>query len=445
MPLVPFGGLGERADASRPLRLALYIVLGIVFTVEWLAAAAGDGYAATSSLGLFPKSFTVIIEVSVLGLLVLMYPRVIGIRPLAMLLFAVLVGGGAVWVFSIMAGVPLFATVLAMRLYTRPVPMIIAGYLLGMRKTTAMVMVLRVLLLIALIQVPLAVVQFASSSLKAVERQTANDLVSGTLGGLSSGTLFFFLLSVAAVLAAFSVNSGALRAAWLILLLGIPPVLGEVKVAVVAVPLVGLPLLLFRQSKRPIRARLVAGIAVASLTLAFIAGYERLFDRSLADGISRSFIEMAPVGDARMTRPQALAYSLSVITESPMRILVGTGVGNATKNIVYGSSGQYYSFVTDRSLLSRILLEGGALSVVLIVIVVGLLFRMAHRMHKVAADPVERSIGLGFAMVLMAAIVSLPYDDTLVRAQFAFPFWLIAGFVWFRSSTSRANVSVRRI
>ena len=412
-------------------------VLAIVYTIEWLAAPPPDSLnRATASLGTLPRGAIVAVEAGTFVLLIALLERALGnpfIRRLltAIVAIAVLFIAWAGW-----SGVSIGNIVVGLRQYLRPVPIALAGYLIG--ATDPHRVWLRRLLIalgaVAVAQIPLTVYQAVFLTGRAVAGQTAQDVVSGTFGPIASGTLGLFLLSAAGFVLSTDIVRGKVGArTWMkVGLLLLPAVLGGVRAMFPLLAGLVVVSLLFMPGRVTARQRLAVGGGLLCIGVAGASIYGRYADAGFIERFGVDYVRrhFTVVEDGqRLSRGAALVYSASVISDDPSSVLLGKGVGSATRSFFLAPQPPYYHFETDRSLLNRVLIEGGLVGTLLLIGAVWRVNRIGHRAWHLSDEKDVRAAALGVVLSTWVALASIIYNDAMTRSQFSYPFWLLGAYM----------------
>jgi hypothetical protein len=412
------------------MKAVLYILLSTVFIIEWLSASSSLMAGGTSSLGLFPKASAGLIEFFSLVLFITMIDKIVKKNFLLISLLFVVSITTLFVLISILQGVGVINQVLGLRLYLRPLPIFFAGFLIAYDRKNIF-NILRFVFIIAILQIPIVIYQFLFITQQAEKGQTSFDLVSGTFGGLSTGTLGLFLLNVS-VLVSVAILFRRLKFRYLLLvpLLLMQSVLGDVKIVYIGV-VVTIFFFLFSIKLNVLKK--ISFIVFSLLFLfVFIEGYKAFIGEERSERLTvenQVQNQLLEEQSGRLTRLNAVVEAFKVINKQPLSLVFGVGVGNGIKNLLTGEHGEYYSFDSDRHFANRLILELGLVGVVILILIFYQLYRSSVMVRKRGGGDLDRIVATGFLVILTITFMSLFYNDAFTRAQYAYPFWLIAGII----------------
>lgn len=315
---------------------------------------------------------------------------------------------------------------------------------------------LRVLVVLAVSQLPLAVYQ----RLFQFKGVLTGDVIAGTL--VISSVLSMFLIASIAVLVAYYLKGYIRSGRFLVLLalLFLPATLNETKSTLVLFPLaLFLPILLLPEGRAKWRYIVLSGVATLIAMVVFFAIYDHFMMPRKNEGLvefigSKDRIVHYLYGGAAAAnsaeidgreRPLGLGYSLPeerveridsvvlplrVLSADPVKLLVGLGVGNVSDSYVAALKGHYVHYLelgAQRSTLSQLLWETGVIGALLAVMFLVCVFRDAMFMRR--DDGVNGALALGWTAVTAIALVALPYKNLLLFNVLGYLFAFFAGHV----------------
>lgn len=329
---------------------------------------------------------------------------------------------------------------------------------------------LKFLVVLGILQLPLVLVQFFILGWH-------EDLVAGTL--VIGSILSIFLVSSIAVLTAFyfrELISGRVYLS-LALLLFIPATLNESKGTIL---LLVLGLIVIMLGARIKRSQIIMAMGALTIMLSsFVVIYNIYFDSVAGTGGFVEFFTTDPdrgithylySGDSveidpdavlepasslpgalpsldpeeyRTRRIDSLLLPLRVLSDDPARLLLGVGIGNASKSMGRMFSGEY-SFLEEYRIfgnaLSRFLWEIGVLGTFLYLVFLLIIFRDARRLAQ--AGGVSGALALGWTGVIAIVVLSLPYKNIFIFEAFSAIFWYLSGHIAARAYTLRISQAV---
>jgi hypothetical protein len=412
-------------------------VLLMVYSIEWLAAPPPDAVGrATASFGLLPRQSIIAIELSTIVLMVACLERSLGNPFLRRVLVTVAGVTAVLLVWAAWSGLAPINMALGLRQYLRPLPLFLVGYLVSVKdpRREWLRSFLMIMAVVTAIQIPVSAFQYLFLTPLAAPGQTPQDVVSGTFGPIDGGTLAMFLVACAGFVLAFELARGRVTArGWILVsVLLLPPLLAGVRAifpVLAALIIVGV---VFLPTGVRLRRRLGVITGLAVIGTSGLVVYDRFVEPGFMQEFGLEYVgrHLRVTSDGeRLTRGAAVVYSASVIRESPASLVLGKGIGSATRNFVGGAEAPYYHFATDRSLLSRLLIEGGGFGLLVLILLLWRVNRAGRLVWRSTDVRLVRATGLGVVLATWVAVISLPYGDVLARAQFGYPFWFLAGYV----------------
>jgi hypothetical protein len=305
-----------------------------------------------------------------------------------------------------------------------------------------------ILLVIALVlaQVPITLVQS-----RIYEHW---DFVGGTLGHATTGVLALLILMVLSLLMGFSQAYRRPRYLLLSLLLVIPVVLGEGKIAFVfALPLLLLLLAYRWKLLKPANLALLAG-SVLVLGLALVALNRILPEAhalnvlfSPAYALNRYERSLAATGGFPRSRLGDLEFTAQLLRESPSRLLIGYGPGSSSRAFAEAAHGSLYRrfapiggryFYFSFTQLSMTALEYGIVGLVLHLLLLLRLYRRNKRFLVRAEDKFWWAISWGYRGVVFVYVASIVYWRVWSTEILASWFWMLTGMLFVQASRDLA-------
>jgi hypothetical protein len=300
---------------------------------------------------------------------------------------------------------------------------------------------LRVLLLIAVLQLPLAIQQRWTTM---GQGKVTGDWTSGTL--LISSMLSIFLIGGMCIAAAMYVGRRITRGQFVILmvLLFFPTTINETKGTLVLLP-VGV-LITFMATAPP--GRRLKGILVASgLLTAAVALYVPVYDYLVQDrkyALTLSeYLENPDRLEAYLWRKEdvgttgkggrvdSVLVPIRQLLKDPVHLAFGFGIGNASDSALgRGFVGEQYSRFAPFLItaFARLLLEIGLVGFVLVLALFWLIYKDA-RVVASRSEGMRKSIAGGMAGITVVVVLSTVYKDVIASTPLSFLFWYLAGIV----------------
>jgi hypothetical protein len=316
---------------------------------------------------------------------------------------------------------------------------------------------LKFLVALALLQFPLAIIQFFILG-------WSEDVIAGTL--VIGSILSIFLVSCITVLTAFYFREKISGKTFIVLafILFIPTTLNESKGTILLL-IFGLMIIFLGANLK--RSQLVMATSVFAIMLAaFTVIYNMHFDSVQGKGGLISFytsdherglirylysgdsVEIDPETvleppstlpgalpsldphDYRTRRIDSIILPLRALSDDPARLFIGVGIGNASKSIGRQFSGEY-SFLEEYrilgSALSRLLWEIGILGVFLYLLFFIFIYMDARRLSHVG--DISGALALGWTGVVGVIVLSLPYKNIIIFEAVSAIFWYLSGYI----------------
>lgn len=399
-------------------------------------------------LGLLPHA-TIWVQDLVIGTLVL---RVLissaairrltspGVRTLnvaLLCLFAVLL------VSSLANGLGFVATIVGLRYYMR-LPLAFVCLLALGANSSQFMRFLRVVVIVALLQVPLTVLQFVAAG------GITGDSNSGSLNLQGGQELLFISLTCAAFLIAIGVF-GFLRLQWAVLLsvaLLLPPLLAGVRAVIVMAPIFLAATLVFAISRsvRPERRAAVVWAAVLTVGLVMLVASSSQVSSALGQNWVASpetvFSYENQSNAAGTGRIAALKFAYRDISTSSSTLTLGNGPGTTGQSLLaYGRLRSDLAYDTNRSQITMSLLEVGVVGVAAMVMTLGVLILSVARARQQASG-----LLLPLAAVVVPVIclygAMLAYFPVWVNPAASLTLWAFVAPL-LAESTRRSEVATR--
>jgi hypothetical protein len=419
------------------------LMLVVATTFEYLSG--GDTWGRFAVL---PGPFKFVPEL--LTAIVLIYllaegarSRFKDVRPAYWLLFG---ATGVAMVAGVLTnGVEAGPIVAGLRTYVRGVPWFFVGAVAAFSLEEIAVQ-LKAVLLIALLQVPLAIEQrIKTSEDVAGFVAITGDWTTGTL--VTSGTLSIFIICVICVAAACYERKFIRPWHFLLLFLFIltPTMINETKVTLVLLPL-GL-LIGFIYAVEPGR-RLKRVLVGTGLLLGFGAIFVPVYDSlqetrqyevpigdfffGQNDKLERYVFTDSDVGaTGYVGRGDLIKVPVEKLAEDPVRFVFGYGIGNVSQSSLGANFGGRYGEIYSpfvKTTFARVSLELGWLGVVL-------MLAMHWAIFKDCRDLSRRDTGLlsavaaGWTAVTAVIVVSFIYTTTELFPSLTYLYWYVSGLL----------------
>lgn len=364
--------------------------------------------------------------------------------------FGVLIGAyvAALLVSSVINRVPVAQLLVGLRNYVPYIGIALIVVYGGFQSGFVRKLV-RVLLIIALIQVPVAIYQhFVIGPARVAIRGAvgrSDEAIVGTFGGSIvtggyTGEMAAFLV-MAIILVVALWRERQLRG-WIALVLALflltPVFLAETKIALLLLPILSLVAFGTDLRKSPMTA--LVGLFGATVLMAAVGGvYAYKYWQSGDDAAQQLLYSFDPdfmVTPDHRGRVGTIVhwYQANVDAEQYVGSLIGHGVASSlegSSTIGLGSAVRKYGLGLDAHAMSRLLWDGGLLALLLFAALCVRTAYVASKLRKDSAIQPQDRAGLTFALVaIVAMFLMLPYQmSVLGGSAMQFIFWFVVGYV----------------
>jgi len=323
-----------------------------------------------------------------------------------------------------------------------------------------MSMQLKVLLMLALMQLPVSFfqrfVQFRGLF--------TGDEVRGTL--TVSSALSILLISTISVLLALYLKKrlSAKHFIVLIFLLFLPTTINETKGTLILFPLAVFTVLLVSAKDREARKKIMlVSTLLAMFGFVFIGSYSLFYIKEEGRGGVMSFftnpdqlthylyrgstfdpellkakkggegvVETAHEEDKQHeTRIDRMIAPISLLSNEPLKLVFGLGIGNVnhTKKEVFMGDYMHLSVLigATSTVISLLLWETGILGLFMFLLFIFMIFKDARKLSN--TDSFSGAIALGWLGVVVIFFMSLPYKNVLEFNTLGYLFWYLSGYI----------------
>jgi len=295
---------------------------------------------------------------------------------------------------------------------------------------------LKLLLFLAIIQLPIAVYQRMTTN------KYTGDYVMGTLDG--SGMLTIFMMCCITVLMAFYIRKQIQTKHFLLFLalLFLPTTINETKITIILLPLaLMIPVFFSTTGSQRVKRLIGSSIAGVICLAIFIPVYDTfmaprwgygLLDFLTMEGrlsgyLSKSErkLELGHVG-----RVDAVVFPVQMLAEDPSKMLLGLGIANVSHSKLGDKFiGEYYDdygHLIDSS-LSTLMWEIGLLGVFLLLLLFYLVFKDALRLRM--SEEIIGLVALAWLSILCIYLLALFYGKIIPSNALSFLFWYFSGLI----------------
>jgi hypothetical protein len=315
-----------------------------------------------------------------------------------------------------------------------------------MRDTDDLARIVRLLLVLAALQLPFALYQ---RIVLVPQREGMGngvvpiDVVSGTFeasflgGGNSSGMVLFLTMALTLVIAAW--REGVLKGSWcvlLALLFALPMGIGETKVVVLFLPLMLLVLFGRYFRRAPVASLLMLLVGVGCTALLFYI-YATHFGRSglsvadrLRETIAYNFGSVGYLSSYSLNRSTVLTHWWAHHgLANPHELLFGHGLGSsyfAPASFVHGHVARAHGYIgIGLTAASSILWDLGLVGLLVVLAIMAMAWRRAGRALQRAPDGWSRAAMVAARVGLVLFSLLLFYSDSLLNALSVQCLWML--------------------
>jgi hypothetical protein len=328
------------------------------------------------------------------------------------------------------------SVVTSLRYYVRWLPVFLFPVFFGVSDAALRVQ-FKVIAVVALIQVPVALLQRFVLGWG----MSTGDIVRGTVP--NSASLSIFLACVIGIwMAAFIKGVQPLmKTVWVCILLMLPMTLNESKGALILMPAaVFLVSLTYGDLQDRIRRLLVAFL----VTSFFVAIYIPIYDSYMGERKKGSIVDWVMAGKTvHYLAPSAMgnkkhfgrvdaliAPVVSHAQEGPATLAFGLGAGSVSESFLGNRfAGDHYlesgEFVYAQ--ISRLLWELGFLGVLGLFVIMWLILRDALILKE--TEGIAGCLGLGWVGIVGVIFLSAFYSELMSKEAVSYPFWYFSGVV----------------
>jgi len=324
--------------------------------------------------------------------------------------------------------------------------------------------VLACVLALAVIQTPLALYQ------RFVEFKDVptGDVITGTLGFGGSGALSILLVGVISIVVAFYAAQRIRIVAALVLgiLLFVPTTINETKATVILLPIaLAFPFLFSAKRRLQWRQIVTTGLMGAILLGAYVVVYETYtvkkevaaYGVGLLDffssektvrhyffadkDVSKGALKRDSLGNVQLaqkklsfteggSRIDKILLPLKSLSDDPVRLWFGTGVGNVSGSAIKSFAGEFsgrLEEIANDSSLSFVLWETGIGGTVCLFVFLYLVFRDSLRLAGMNVP--ESSLAAGWTAVVAIFFITTPYINVLYFNALIYLFAYFSGYI----------------
>lgn len=303
------------------------------------------------------------------------------------------------------------------------------GYIYLDLKRIEIRQIIRYIIIFAFIQIPITVVQYFYYMNQDVV--LFQDYVSGTFGERLNGDLgFLIVVTCSFFIASLIYGKITKKGISLLILFAIPIILGEIKIVILALPIVITIILLNKISRNTIKVLIcsigVIALVFAGLTLKF-PEFRNMFDVKYI----KYYAYDLGYGDYTLNRISAPIYVNNNILDTPIKKMVGIGAGNGTNN---GADILNSEFYKENSMLgaelffsSLYLMENGWIVMVLFIAMIFNVFLKAIKIQKYSNREDEKIFSLAIKGIIAMVFISCVYSLSIFNLTMGYLIFFLLG------------------
>jgi len=323
----------------------------------------------------------------------------------------------------------IFQVLLGLRNYLSFLPMYYLGSYFA-KKDYNLKAVFNFYMIFFLVQIPIVILQYYKAlQLIGIYQGTVFDLVTGTLGGLSSSVLNTLIFSYICFIISFSYIYNQVKYFYSIPIFLIPTILSESKYSFILI------LFLFgffiKNIKVELSKKIISSVIGIIIIIVFVFGYQNYIGYRFDFFSIDSYISYETTNsvDSRLGRGESLSNSLNKINNSLLSLNFGFGIGNASKNSLSGIDPKYYNFLEDRHFYDKLLKETGLLGLSIFIGVMLFHLRKYYINYLHNEDPEIRFLTLSLIGTILISMIGNLMTDLFNRVQFIYSFSFFMGYL----------------
>lgn len=417
------------------LKKLIYLNIVLAIVLNWFSSNPSVILYGLSYLDILPKQIFGIVEFISIIIFIQSFKLIKKNKIVVYSLFTLLLYILFYISYTILWGGSIFNVLMGVRNYLSFIPIFFGGYYLAYYSYSIKPYLILILIL-CLVQIPVTIVQFIVSP-ALLSRGTAYDAVAGTMGGLNTNVLAILLVSVIIVLFTLYVRFKHKKYLVFASLLFVPPILGDAK-GIFVLLMLGLSLI-FLLGKISMKRKLAfLFVSVFMFTILSIL-YINLITEDSRRVLDPEFYleyEMSKKNregpNVRLSRIQSVGYATELVSNNLFSLTLGYGLGNASRNNLYGADGEYFSSTTIIHFWDKTITELGMVGSWLIVIIMLYVFFRLRKIVKffLTMDPLLSALADGLSVVVLIIILSGFYTDHISKVQIMYPLALVLGFIF---------------
>lgn len=289
--------------------------------------------------------------------------------------------------------------------------------------------IINCIIIFGFMQIPLTIGQYIYYIKKEVFLY--QDYVAGTFGETLNGDLgFLIIIIISFIISANLYNKISKKQLILISLFAIPVILGEIKIAILVLPIVITILSLSKISKRNFKILIISigiiGVVFAGLVFKF-PEFGNMFNVKYI----KYYAYDIGYGDYKLNRLSAPIYVNDEILINPVNKIFGIGVGNGTHN---GADIFNSDFYKENTLLgaelffsSLFLMENGWLGTIIFLIMIISILIKDIRLQKYSENEEDKIFAVAVKGIMVMIFISFLYSLSIFNLTMGYLIFFILG------------------
>jgi putative inorganic carbon (HCO3(-)) transporter len=156
------------------------------------------------------------------------------------------------------------------------------------------------------------------------------------------------------------------------------------------------------------------------LALVLLVGWQTLTPTAVQERLAMTYESGEGLDNSSGERMALWQDAIKVVAQNPI-----TGTGFDT----YAFMGRVGGFRDTHNFYLKVLVEGGVIGLLLLLWLLARAFNLGHSLFQVRQDPFLASLGLGFAAMMVSAIVVNVFGDRFTYQQVNGQLWVLMGCV----------------
>ena len=309
------------------------------------------------------------------------------------------------------------------------------------------------ILFFSFLQCPVAVLQ------RLLYETRSGDVVGGTLGANTSGTLSLFCAFVIVFWTAYYFKYRLKTGNYLLglFLLFLPMGITETKISLFLIPLIFFSIVFFiPEAKTKIRYFVFVLVSIGLILIAYKSIYNYFYASSQQRGIETYITNPEKTIDyiyhkkfresGTLNRIPQILFAFDNINNDLKHLLFGVGAGNASGSFFHRSVGSYYitykRFEIDNIFIANMLWEYGILGTLLYFSMSIFIFFKIYSLRIM--ERTNGTIAIGFLGMSVVLLLSTVYLNTTRVNIYIYLYWFLAGYLmnlyYFKTSLKKNTV-----